>query len=176
MVLAPTVLPDTDAEAFAAYGPVTVLFANVIMRSLVAGTSRVLREVMSSRRLTSVSSELAGVERLFELTERSLVAGHGSGGGTRASDGQVSDGPSPAGQGPDAGPAAGEARGSAATASEEAAPLTEAVVDGPTDRERARALMAEAAFDYCAGGAGDESGMRRNVERLDAITLTPGAA
>ncbi|MEU6332500.1 alpha-hydroxy-acid oxidizing protein [Streptomyces sp. NPDC047049] len=184
MVLAPTVLPDTDAEAFSAYGPVTVLFANVIMRSLVAGASRVLREVMSSRQLTSVSSELVGVERLFELTERGRVAGRGPGSGARASDGQAPGAQAPGGQrpagqalegqGPEAGPAADERRpGGAVTAAEGSVPGAEAVTDVPTDRERARSLMAGAAFDYCAGGAGDEAGMRRNVERLDAITLTP---
>ncbi|GFH38980.1 alpha-hydroxy-acid oxidizing protein [Streptomyces pacificus] len=166
MVLAPTVLPDTDARAFAEYGPVTVLFANVVMRSLVAQTSRVLREVMSSRRLTSVSSELVGVERLFELTEQGRVPGRGPGSGARASHGQENG---------------------AATAADEPAPLgastadagaergTRAVAETPTDREWARSLMTESAFDYCAGGAGDESGMRRNVERLDAIRLTPRA-
>ncbi|MEU2060963.1 alpha-hydroxy-acid oxidizing protein [Streptomyces sp. NPDC013455] len=173
MVLAPTVLPHTDAEAFAEYGPVTVLFANVIMRNLVAGTSRVLREVMSSRRLTSVASELADVERLFELTERARVAGRGPGSGARASDGRASGGQAPDGRGPGADPVDERRPGGAVIATEGAAPAGTSVADAPADRERARLLMAEAAFDYCAGGAGDESGMRRNVERLDALTLTP---
>jgi isopentenyl diphosphate isomerase/L-lactate dehydrogenase-like FMN-dependent dehydrogenase len=39
--------------------------------------------------------------------------------------------------------------------------------------DQARAAMADFAFDYCNGGAGDESGLRRNIERLDAITFVP---
>ncbi|MFI6107453.1 alpha-hydroxy-acid oxidizing protein [Streptomyces sp. NPDC051310] len=152
MVLAPTVLPGTDAEAFAAHGPVTVLFANVVMRSLVAQTSRVLHELMASRRLDAVSSELASVERLFELAERSHVR---------------QEEPAPAR------PEAGNRPHTARRLPPEPESLTDAATGAEADRIRARALMTEAAFDYCAGGAGDEAGTRRNVERLDALTLTP---
>ncbi|GHJ37184.1 alpha-hydroxy-acid oxidizing protein [Streptomyces sp. TS71-3] len=179
MVLAPTVLPGTDAEAFAAYGPVTVLFANVIMRSLVAGTSRVLREVMSSRRLTSVSSELAGVERLFELTERARAAGRGPGSGARESGGPASGGPASGGQTLNGGASGEQTSGGQTSGGQTSGGQVSGGQTpgrqrpGDAGRERARSLMAGAAFDYCAGGAGDESGMRRNVERLDALTLTP---
>jgi isopentenyl diphosphate isomerase/L-lactate dehydrogenase-like FMN-dependent dehydrogenase len=152
MVLAPTVLPGTDAGAFAAHGPVTVLFANVVMRSLVAQTSRVLHELMASRRLDAVSSELASVERLFELAERSHV---------------LQEEPAPAR------PEAGNRPHTARRLPPAPEPLTEPVTGAEADRIRARASMTEAAFDYCAGGAGDEAGIRRNVERLDALTLTP---
>ncbi|MER5887197.1 alpha-hydroxy-acid oxidizing protein [Streptomyces sp. NPDC001941] len=138
LVLAPTALPGTGAEAFAEHGPVTVIFANVVMRSLVEQTSRVLREVVATRRLDSVSHQLSPVERLFELSERSGAGGEEA----RTGSGAAVEDPARAESGLDA-------------------------------RERARVAMAEAAFDYCAGGAGDESGLRRNVERLDALTATP---
>ncbi|MGW8727075.1 alpha-hydroxy-acid oxidizing protein [Streptomyces sp. NPDC055808] len=147
MVLAPTVLPGTDAQAFAEHGSVTVIFANVVMRSLVAQTSQVLREVMASQRLDAVSSELADVERLFELSERGLSS------------------PS--------GPAEQEKADVVPHLAARVAPVPAVEPQPRTAAERAKVLMAEAAFDYCAGAAGDESGMRRNVERLDALTLTP---
>ncbi|MFF8288711.1 alpha-hydroxy-acid oxidizing protein [Streptomyces sp. NPDC016309] len=160
MVLAPTVLPGTDAEAFAAHGPVTVIFANVVMRSLVAQTSRVLHEVVASRRLDAVSTELAGVERLFELAERSRALDEEPPPArTEASRTTRPAPPVPSAARPAPRPAADTA--------------TRAVAESVPGRERARALMTEAAFDYCAGGAGDEAGMRRNTERLDALTLTP---
>ncbi|MFF4415461.1 alpha-hydroxy-acid oxidizing protein [Streptosporangium sp. NPDC001559] len=140
MVLAPTVLPGVDAESFAEHGPVTVIFANVVIRNLVAQTSRVLRDLMASRRLENVLPDLAGVERLFELAEH----------------GHAADPP----------PASG-------VPVPEPRPRVEERAARPSDVETARVRMTEAAFDYCAGGAGDESGMRRNVERLDALTLTP---
>lgn len=69
LLLAPTVLPGVAADDFGAYGDVTVVFANVVIRTLVAQTSRVLRQVISSHRLASVAADMASVERLFELSE-----------------------------------------------------------------------------------------------------------
>jgi len=40
-------------------------------------------------------------------------------------------------------------------------------------RTRAKRRMPRFAFDYLDGGAGDESGIRRNIEALDAIKLKP---
>jgi isopentenyl diphosphate isomerase/L-lactate dehydrogenase-like FMN-dependent dehydrogenase len=37
----------------------------------------------------------------------------------------------------------------------------------------ARQVMDAAAYDYCAGGAGDESTVRRNVTMLDSVVVTP---
>ena len=39
--------------------------------------------------------------------------------------------------------------------------------------DEARAKLPREVFDYAAGGAGDESTVRRNVRRLDSFTLTP---
>lgn len=39
--------------------------------------------------------------------------------------------------------------------------------------EGARSVMGERAFDYCAGGAGDEAALRRNTDRLNGIELMP---
>ncbi|MFJ8584832.1 alpha-hydroxy-acid oxidizing protein [Streptomyces sp. NPDC093595] len=189
MVLAPTVLPGTDAEAFAAHGPVTVLFANVVIRSLVAQTSRVLHELLASRRLDAVTSELASVERLFELAERSHVpqaepapsrpapcrpeTGHRPHTARRLP--PAPEPPTGAVTGAVTEPPTGAVTGAVTEPPTGAVtdPLTEPVTGAEADRIRARALMTEAAFDYCAGGAGDEAGTRRNVERLDALTLTP---
>ena len=40
-------------------------------------------------------------------------------------------------------------------------------------RAGARRRMPQFAFDYLDGGAGDEIGIRRNIEALDALKLKP---
>lgn len=73
MVLAPTVLPEVSVDDFARHGPVTVIFANVVIRTVVAQTSKMLRTLMAARSLEAVAAQLAGVETLFELSERQLA-------------------------------------------------------------------------------------------------------
>lgn len=62
----------------------------------------------------------------------------------------------------------------AATAPIEAAPTTPIPIATVADAWRiAKQVLPEPAYDYCAGAAGDESGMRRNVAAFERRLLVP---
>jgi 2-methylisocitrate lyase-like PEP mutase family enzyme len=68
MVLAPTTLPEVSAAEFAAFGDVTVIFANVVIRGLTGLLPGLLNKLLASGRLADILGDLADLDELFELT------------------------------------------------------------------------------------------------------------
>jgi 2-methylisocitrate lyase-like PEP mutase family enzyme len=68
IVLAPTALPGVPAAEFAEVGVTTLMFANVVLRTVVAALSPVLDRLRESGRLADVSDVIADVTEVLELT------------------------------------------------------------------------------------------------------------
>ncbi|HEU4730032.1 MAG TPA: isocitrate lyase/phosphoenolpyruvate mutase family protein [Kofleriaceae bacterium] len=69
IVLAPTALPDLTAADLERFAPVTLLFANVVVRGIVGALPPLLRRLREGGSLASVLGELESLEGLFELTD-----------------------------------------------------------------------------------------------------------
>lgn len=69
VVLAPTALPRVTADEFHAAGANLVLFANVISRAMVRGTTRMLAQLRRTRSLHEISDQIADLDEIFKLTD-----------------------------------------------------------------------------------------------------------
>ncbi|WP_415143126.1 isocitrate lyase/phosphoenolpyruvate mutase family protein [Nocardioides sp.] len=67
-VLAPTALVNLRPEDLARFGDVTMLFANVVVRTITKSLQRVLARLQAEPCLAAVNEELQSVERLFDIT------------------------------------------------------------------------------------------------------------
>lgn len=68
LVLAPTALPGLTAADLAPFQPVTMLFANVVVRGIVHALPEILHSLRHEGSLASVASQLQGLDELFHLT------------------------------------------------------------------------------------------------------------
>jgi len=163
VVLAPTALPGYSVQDWEEVGADVVLFANVVVRTMVSSLSRMLVKLRDAGSASSVDDDLVSLPDLFSLTD---TAGW-------ISEGRPTDpAQSPAGpERPQWPPAAGDGGTFGGVAAE---PI-DGQADEPvsTDKVTARKRMGARRFDYCAGAAGDEATMRRNEAALDGVRLTP---
>jgi phosphoenolpyruvate phosphomutase len=81
VVLAPTVLPEVPVERFAEHGAVTVLYANLVIRTIAAALPRTLGAVRRGGRLAAAGDGIIGVEQVL-----ALVNGDGAGEGGAGED------------------------------------------------------------------------------------------
>ncbi len=68
LVLAPTALPEVPAAEFARLGVSTMMFANVVLRAVVATLPPILGRLRDSGRLADVSDAIAAIDTVFDLT------------------------------------------------------------------------------------------------------------
>lgn len=68
IVLAPTVLPDVAAAEYVPFGVTTLIFANVLLRTLVGTVPRMLKQLHAGGRLSDISDEIANVGEVLSLT------------------------------------------------------------------------------------------------------------
>ena len=72
-VLAPTALPEVKVADYAEYGVSTVLFANIVVRKIVATLSKALSELRQTECLSEVEGPLAPVSEVFKIMDRAAV-------------------------------------------------------------------------------------------------------
>jgi len=68
IVIAPTSLPEFSAAQFHALGADVIIYANVVIRTIIKAVSDALSQLMVEQRLGRVQRQIASLEELFELT------------------------------------------------------------------------------------------------------------
>ncbi|MER6333571.1 isocitrate lyase/phosphoenolpyruvate mutase family protein [Streptomyces sp. NPDC001034] len=69
ITLAPTSLPEVPLETFAEYGATTVLFANVVVRRMLATLPGMLATLRDECLLSAVEPDIAPVEQVLRMTD-----------------------------------------------------------------------------------------------------------
>jgi phosphoenolpyruvate phosphomutase len=70
ITLAPTALPEVPLKTFGELGVRTVIFANVVARSIVGTLPKLLAQLKTAGRLADVDESIATVKSVLELAER----------------------------------------------------------------------------------------------------------
>ncbi|SRR6266571_1815769 len=68
IVIAPTSLPEFSAAQFHALGADVIIYANVVIRTIIKAVSDALSQLMVEQCLGRVQRQIASLEELFELT------------------------------------------------------------------------------------------------------------
>jgi 2-methylisocitrate lyase-like PEP mutase family enzyme len=68
LVVTPTALPEFSADQLHVLGADVIIFANVVMRTIIKSVSETLSNLKLEQRLNGVQSQIAPLEELFKLT------------------------------------------------------------------------------------------------------------